>query len=311
MTYRILIYDFIFLVFLSLVPLTTNMMASNTTRITVIIYGVLQIILSLSFRVLSKAIIHFKYTDKQDMQQVYMKIYGGRSRAIAVGSVVFVVLAYFVPRVVVVFYLVDPIASFIVNSQKRQEMYDLEQLTPDQRQDLLKLDGNDGLKKFRDFLNRQRPDSEVDSTEQVAAEPVKTEPASVQTETPKETQQATTETDPVEGFQTWLDNVRTAIDDRGSWLDNNVNPRDRDKQKGLSKDEFRKLRRQQFEAWMQQRPDHGQGRPSQAKLTPEQTQAFAKRQAQFKKLRTQDKHERAESIGKIIQEIQDEQDKKK
>lgn len=73
MTYRILIWEVAFLGVLSLMPLFTDMMAENTTSITVMLYGVMQAIINLVFRGLAKSIIHLQYTTKADMQQVYQK----------------------------------------------------------------------------------------------------------------------------------------------------------------------------------------------------------------------------------------------
>lgn len=73
MTYRIMLYDFLFLIPLSLTPLATNMMASNTTRIPVMAYGVLLGVVSACFRLLTSSVMHFEYTDTSKMRQLYRK----------------------------------------------------------------------------------------------------------------------------------------------------------------------------------------------------------------------------------------------
>ncbi|WP_054718399.1 TMEM175 family protein [Lacticaseibacillus manihotivorans] len=72
-TYRIVIFDLIFLAFLALMPLFTNMMTANTTRITVLAYGGVQFLVNMMFRYLSRIIVHLQYDDKDAMQKVYQK----------------------------------------------------------------------------------------------------------------------------------------------------------------------------------------------------------------------------------------------
>ncbi|WP_155286997.1 TMEM175 family protein [Lacticaseibacillus zhaodongensis] len=122
MTYRILIFEIIFLAFLALMPLFTNMMAQNTTRTTVILYGLLQFLVNYLFRYLAKVIVHLQYTDKTEMQKVYVKIYGNANRYLDILSIVALVVAYFFPEAALFFYLAYPVLSFLLNSAARQEM---------------------------------------------------------------------------------------------------------------------------------------------------------------------------------------------
>ncbi|KRL54570.1 TMEM175 family protein [Furfurilactobacillus rossiae] len=137
MTYRILIMDFVFLAALSLMPLFTSMMATNTTRVTVMAYGVLSAVVNVLFRFLTQSIIHFEYTNKSDMAQVYIKIFGFNNRIQMAISIAAIILAYFKPTWAIIFFLAYPIWNFLSSSSDRQEMYDVEQLTPDQRKDFL------------------------------------------------------------------------------------------------------------------------------------------------------------------------------
>ncbi|WP_390404582.1 TMEM175 family protein [Lacticaseibacillus jixiensis] len=148
MTYRILIGDFIFLACLSMMPLFTNMMTVNTTRVTVMLYGTLQFVVNMLFRILSKAIIHLKYTDKQAMQKVYTKIYGNANHILGALAVWDIVVAWFFPHVALVFYLAYPILTFFLNAQARQEMYDVEELPADEQADVATFNTSE-LKDFR------------------------------------------------------------------------------------------------------------------------------------------------------------------
>ncbi|MDE3316647.1 TMEM175 family protein [Lacticaseibacillus zeae] len=139
MSYRIMLYDFLFLILLSLTPLATNMMASNTTQVTVMGYGVLLAVVSFSFRLLARAIIHFQYTAASDMRQVYGKIFGEHNRIYTLFNFILIGLAYFFPHFVMWFYLPYPLVYLLLSSRDRQQMYDVAQLTPSQRADYLKL----------------------------------------------------------------------------------------------------------------------------------------------------------------------------
>ncbi|WDF81569.1 TMEM175 family protein [Lacticaseibacillus pabuli] len=136
MTYRILIWEVVFLGLLSLMPLFTDMMAENTTRITVILYGVGQATINFVFRTLAKAIIHLQYTAKEDMQKVYLKIYGNANRWLDLLSGAAIIVAYFFPEVALFFFLAYPILSFLLNADARQQMYDAEALPDDEQKDL-------------------------------------------------------------------------------------------------------------------------------------------------------------------------------
>lgn len=147
MTYRILILDFIFLALLSLIPPFTNMMASNATRITVTLYGVLQVVVNLLFRYLSKEILHLRYTDRKSMQHVYQKIYGNMNRSLDILSLWDIVVAWFFPKVALIFYLLYPILIFLLNARARQEMYNVEILPEEEQQNVANLDHKE-LRKF-------------------------------------------------------------------------------------------------------------------------------------------------------------------
>lgn len=146
--YRIIIFDFIFLSGLSLMPIATSLMANNTTQINVIIYGLLSVAIYFLFRRLAKTIIHLKYVNKTDMQNVYIKIYGTHNQGLLAINVAVIILALIKPTWAVIFYLGFPIFDFLINSDDRQEMYDVEQLTPEQRADFLTFDAA-GRKAFR------------------------------------------------------------------------------------------------------------------------------------------------------------------
>ncbi|MGF2385456.1 TMEM175 family protein [Lentilactobacillus otakiensis] len=154
MSYRIMLYDFVFLIPLSLTPLATNMMASNTTRIPVMAYGVLLFVVSASFRLLTRSVMRFEYTDKSKMRQLYRKIFGRHNQYYIISNAILIVLAYFFPQIVLWFYLPYPLVYLILSSRNRQQMYDASQLTTEQRMEYLKLPQN-AINQFRDMVQDQ------------------------------------------------------------------------------------------------------------------------------------------------------------
>lgn len=168
MTYRIMLYDFLFLIPLSLTPLATNMMASNTTRIPVMAYGVLLGVVSACFRLLTSSVMHFEYTDTSKMRQLYRKIFGRHNTIYIVSNVVLIVLAYFFPQIVLWFYLPYPLVYLLLSSRDRQQMYDASQLTTEQRQQYLKLPQN-AINRFREIVQNQA--QPANGTTQTASHP--------------------------------------------------------------------------------------------------------------------------------------------
>lgn len=158
MTYQILIWEVVFLAVLSLMPLFTDMMAENTTRVTVMLYGVTQAVISFLFRGLAKSIVHLQFTTKAEMQQVYQKIYGNANHWLDGLSLVAIIVGYFLPQVALFFYLAYPIMSFFLNADARQQMYDAEALPAEQQKDLAELPASAYVdwRKIADQLYDQR-----------------------------------------------------------------------------------------------------------------------------------------------------------
>lgn len=161
MSYRIMLVDFLFLIPLSLTPLATNMMAENTTNITVMAYGLLVGITGACFRLLARSIIHFQYTDTSKMRQVYRKIFGQHNLIYVLLNGILIILAYFFPQIVLWFYLPYPLIYMLLSSRDRQQMYDVAQLTTDQRQQYLRLP-RDRMKQFGRLVDASKPQTSVD-----------------------------------------------------------------------------------------------------------------------------------------------------
>ncbi|WP_125704541.1 TMEM175 family protein [Lacticaseibacillus daqingensis] len=134
-TYRILLLDLLFLAPLALMPLMTDIMAVNTTRWSVLLYGLVQLVVNLLFRVLTRAVLHFEYTDRQEMKQVYTKVYGNYNLILDFLSLIALAVALVWPTVALLFYLAYPGLMFVLSAESRQEVSDATALSTTQQQD--------------------------------------------------------------------------------------------------------------------------------------------------------------------------------
>lgn len=83
-----------------------------------LVYGGLNLVISLLFSWIAKTIIHEKYPDKNDMRKVYNVIYGDSYLESGLLYLGIMVLGYFWPRVALVRYIIMPIHSFISDSAR-------------------------------------------------------------------------------------------------------------------------------------------------------------------------------------------------
>lgn len=125
---RILVLDLIFLFFTSLIPTFTRLMTTETSSISVSLYGILCLIISLVFRRISKTIIHEKYTEKSDMRKVYNAIYGRGFWDSGFLYLILSIVGYFFPKVALIFFIITPIRSFIVHSLDREEFTEIQNM---------------------------------------------------------------------------------------------------------------------------------------------------------------------------------------
>lgn len=263
-TYRILLQDFIFLALLSLVPLFTEMMADNTSRITVISYGVLTVLVAFSFRSLARSIIHLKYTDKKDMQKVYAKIYGPSNRHTIYLALFVFILAFISPNVAIIFYLINPIWNFFVSGRSRQEMYDVAELDPAERKDWLSLSDTQ-RKEFNDYRMHYFENLQTEQPETISSD-TKDKTETSKDETSKPITPATPEPPEPKTTNGSIGNLKELSD----WLDQNADPRAR---RNLTRKMFQNFdgtkeeQRDMWREWVRLQRQHS-NRPQQRKGHP-------------------------------------------
>ncbi|WP_127849075.1 TMEM175 family protein [Lacticaseibacillus hulanensis] len=129
-----IIWDLVLLFLLSLVPASTRAMTMIASNYTVMVYGILYLLVSIVLRVIVRHIVHEKYTEKSDMAKIYASIYGDHNLESWSLIAANIVLAYFFPRVAMVFFIVITVRSFFANSGEQSELEEAGAMTADGRQ---------------------------------------------------------------------------------------------------------------------------------------------------------------------------------
>lgn len=148
---RILVMDLGLMFFLSLIPTFTRLMTTETSNISVALYGCLCLIISMIFRQISKTIIHDKYTDKADMRKVYSAIYGNGYWDSGILYLVLSIVGYFWPHIALVFFIIIPIRSFIVHSIDHEEFSEIRNMDETGIRDFVALPASD-QRKFKRLM---------------------------------------------------------------------------------------------------------------------------------------------------------------
>ncbi|WP_165815233.1 TMEM175 family protein [Levilactobacillus bambusae] len=151
---KIVIKDLIFLLLLSLTPTLTRLMTQDTVRQTVMLYGTLYLLIEGVFRSLAQDLVHLKFTDKANMKKMYQSIYGNRDMGRMFGMILtIIVLAYFYPKIALVFFLIIPIRSFFTNALNSEEMQDLSQMPIEGQKSFDQMSGAD-KRKYSQMIRR-------------------------------------------------------------------------------------------------------------------------------------------------------------
>ncbi|MHC9537490.1 TMEM175 family protein [Dellaglioa sp. BT-FLS60] len=168
---KIIVMDLILMMFLSLIPTFTRLMTTDTVRETVIMYGILYVVIIYLFRGIAKAIVHQKYTEKSDMQKVYVAIYGKHNTETGFLLLALILLGWFFPKITLIFFIVIPIRSFIANSADNSEFTGVSQMDSKGAEAFLKMSHKDREKlkplivTLRKEIARRNPDAWENFTE--------------------------------------------------------------------------------------------------------------------------------------------------
>lgn len=136
---KTILWDFLLIFTLSLIPTFTRLMVLDVVRETVAIYGAIYLVATLLLRVVVKQIIHQKYEKKADMERMYQSIYGNGKIETWMLIVIYIGVAWFFPKISLVLFVLIPIRSFFSNFTKHQEFAELTKLSEHGREVYLQL----------------------------------------------------------------------------------------------------------------------------------------------------------------------------
>lgn len=108
-THGVVIMDFIFLVIISLIPITTKWIMHDIGHASVLTYGFVYLLSKLS-ELVTFYVAH-RGREKRD-EELYKKIMMRRFISVMALNVALIALSLFIPRIVIILYLALPILSF-------------------------------------------------------------------------------------------------------------------------------------------------------------------------------------------------------
>ena len=109
---RIIIFDFVFLATLSLLPILTKWMMHNPSQLAVVNYGIVYMIANLLKTWLAHSQFRKVLGANNNISEMMIKVIVGRFVLIAVFNLLLIVAAYFYPQFTLYAYLALPIIDF-------------------------------------------------------------------------------------------------------------------------------------------------------------------------------------------------------
>ncbi|RXT58750.1 TMEM175 family protein [Lacticaseibacillus chiayiensis] len=156
---RIVIWEFILVFLLSLVPALTRLMSGDVEILSVEIYGALYLLVITVFRIISRTIVHQQARNKAEMQRIYTSIYGTHNLENVLMIAAIMVLAIFFPKAAYVLYIAIPIRSFFTIDSDARELTGIQQMGTTGRHDYLRMNREQQMKFRRlvgEFIRESR-----------------------------------------------------------------------------------------------------------------------------------------------------------
>ncbi|MBD9412754.1 DUF1211 domain-containing protein, partial [Pseudomonas stutzeri] len=144
----IVIWEFILVFLLSLVPALTRLMSGDVEVLSVVIYGALYLLVITVFRIISRTIVHQQASNKAEMQQIYTSIYGAHNLENFLMIAAIMVLAVFLPKAAYILYIAIPIRSFFTIDSDARELTGMQQMATTGQRNYLKMN-RDQQMRFR------------------------------------------------------------------------------------------------------------------------------------------------------------------
>lgn len=150
-TNKIVILDLILLFILSLIPTFTKLITEDTDKISVTIYGILSVVITMLFNYMVDTLTKTKYNSDEDVRKIFTNIYGRNNGIIILVYLIAIILGIFYPKIALVLYFIIPIKSFFNHVGENEEFQNISEMSQNGRSFYLQMSREDQMK-YRSIL---------------------------------------------------------------------------------------------------------------------------------------------------------------
>lgn len=150
-TNKIVILDLILLFILSLIPTFTKLITEDTDKISVTIYGILSVVITMLFNYMVDTLTKTKYNSDEDVRKIFTNIYGRNNGIIILVYLIAIILGIFYPKIALILYFIIPIKSFFNHVGENEEFQNISEMNQNGRSFYLQMSREDQMK-YRSIL---------------------------------------------------------------------------------------------------------------------------------------------------------------
>lgn len=163
---KVLVVYMLLLFFLSLVPSATRLLIEDTTRQTIIIYGILTFIVTMVMRRLIVSLTRQRDSEKSEtVQKLNIAILNKQDKFVFIFHIILLIFSYFFVNQALIIYLIMPIMAFLQNIADREEFDFVKTLSNDDQtlyyQDRNELWGN-SINRYSNLIRNSLRNNDVD-----------------------------------------------------------------------------------------------------------------------------------------------------
>ena len=168
---KTVIWDLVLMFVISLVPEATRLMTVVETNYTVMTYGVLYLAVTLIEAEINRQLAHERFTDVDDMRKMYRAIYGDHNSQARFLMIANIILAYFLPRVSMVLWIVITVWSFFANDSDEDALAEISELPATSQKSFVGLTGKDRrvfsqlMKEYGKLMSQNQTDETIKKRE--------------------------------------------------------------------------------------------------------------------------------------------------
>lgn len=150
---RVVLLEFLLTFLLSLVPPLTRLMSGDVENLSVMLYGALYLLITLVFRYITETVVHQQTDDEERMHQIYTSVYGQHNMENSFLLAALIILAFFLPWVAYVLYIIIPIRSFLTIDDDQRELAAISDMEATGQKTYLAMNAQQRTK-FRSLIGR-------------------------------------------------------------------------------------------------------------------------------------------------------------